>query len=115
MNERAKAYWDRLLNWWKNQAPAQKLRVGGFVVLGLAVLVTGWTLVTSPDWQPLYTNLDPRTAGQITNQLSQMKIPYELTNGGATILVPKKTSTRCGWIWPIRISHPAARWACRSR
>ncbi|MCY0864316.1 MAG: flagellar basal-body MS-ring/collar protein FliF [Sulfobacillus sp.] len=90
MNERAKAYWDRLLNWWKNQAPAQKLRVGGLVVLGLAVLVTGWTLVTSPDWQPLYTNLDPRTAGQITNQLSQMKIPYELTNGGATILVPKK-------------------------
>lgn len=55
-------------------------------VVVAAVLVS---MVTSPNWQPLYTNLTPSEAGQITNQLAQMKVPYELSQGGRTVLVPR--------------------------
>ena len=90
MNDRAKDYVARFSQWWKSQSSSKKLRLGGLLVLAMALIVVGWTYLASPNWQPLYTNLNARTAGQITTQLTQMKIPYQLTNGGATVLVPKK-------------------------
>lgn len=90
MNDRVQAYFTRLKEWWSGLSSSKKLRLGGLVVLGVALVVGGLALVSNPDWQPLYTNLSARTAGQITTQLTTMKIPYELNNGGTTILVPKK-------------------------
>ncbi|NMP23547.1 flagellar basal-body MS-ring/collar protein FliF [Sulfobacillus harzensis] len=90
MNDRAQAFLSRLREWWKSQPSSKKFRLGGLAALGIALLVAGWAVVTSPDWQPLYTNLNARTAGQITAQLNTMKIPYQLTQGGSTVEVPKK-------------------------
>jgi flagellar M-ring protein FliF len=89
-NESVRGYLTRFTQWWNAQSSSQKLRLGGLVVLALAVLVAGWTFITSPNWQPLYTNLSARTAGQITSELTTLKVPYELTNGGTTVEVPKK-------------------------
>lgn len=90
MNEGAQQILTRLRQWWATQSSSKRLRLGGLAALALAVIVAGWSFVTSPNWQPLYTNLSARTAGQITTQLTQMKIPYQLTNGGGTIKVPEK-------------------------
>lgn len=90
MNDRAQASLNRLREWWTAQPQSKKLRLGGLVVLGLALMVAGLAVIASPSWQPLYTNLNARTAGQITAQLNTMKIPYQLTRGGSTVEVPKK-------------------------
>lgn len=90
MNESVRGYLTRFSQWWSTQSSSQRLRLGGLVVLALAVLVAGWSFITSPNWQPLYTNLSARTAGQITSELTTLKVPYELTNGGTTVEVPKK-------------------------
>ncbi len=90
MNEGVQQILTRVRQWWASQSSSKKLRLGGLAVLAIAVIAAGWTFVTSPNWQPLYTNLSARTAGQITTQLTQMKIPYQLTNGGSTIKVPEK-------------------------
>ncbi|PSR27098.1 MAG: flagellar M-ring protein FliF [Sulfobacillus thermosulfidooxidans] len=90
MNQRVKQYSQQALQWWKQQTLTQRLRLGVVVALVLSVLLVAVHWVTSPDWQPLYTNLSPRSAGQITTQLTQMKIPYELADQGRTVLVPKK-------------------------
>ena len=43
---------------------------------------------SKPSYQPLFTNLQASDAGAITQQLASQKIPYQLTNGGSTVLVP---------------------------
>lgn len=90
MNEWIGQYRTKLTDWWKALSAVQRLRYAGAAVLLVALAVTGWHFVASPDWKPLYTNLSPKTAGQITSQLTQMKVPYQLTNQGATILVPAR-------------------------
>lgn len=89
MNDQVQAYLTRLRQWWAGQSATRRLRLAGLIVLAMAVVVGGWAFITSPNWQPLYTNLNARTAGQITAQLNTMKIPYQLTNGGSTVEVPK--------------------------
>lgn len=90
MNERILAWKNRIVDWWKAQSIAARLRWAGLLAFALTLIVVGVGMLTSPNWQPLYTSLNPRTAGQITSQLTQMKVPYELANQGRTILVPKK-------------------------
>jgi len=43
---------------------------------------------SQPNYQPLFTNLQPADAGAVTAQLTTAKVPFELSNGGTTVLVP---------------------------
>ncbi|CAB1128009.1 Flagellar M-ring protein [Candidatus Hydrogenisulfobacillus filiaventi] len=90
MNRNVAAWWGRLKAWWEPKSLTQKLKLGGVAALALALLAVGGRILWGPHWTPLYTNLSPAVAGQITAQLTQMKVPYELTDGGRTILVPAK-------------------------
>ena len=73
MNERIERSRQWAVNWWKTSTTSQKLKIGVVLTLFLAVIGVAWGLISNPDYQPLYTNLDPRSAGQITAQLTQMK------------------------------------------
>jgi flagellar M-ring protein FliF len=42
------------------------------------------------DYQVLYTNLSPEDAGSIVSQLREQRVPYELSGGGSTVLVPSE-------------------------
>ena len=61
-------------------------------VLGLVGVIVAASLFmgaeSKPSYQPLFTNLQSSDAGAITQQLSSQKIPYQLADGGSTILVP---------------------------
>ena len=67
---------------------------GQKAMVGLAVvaLIVGGTefmhFESKPNYQPLFTNLQASDSGAVTAQLATAKIPYQLSNGGATILVP---------------------------
>ncbi len=67
---------------------------GQKVMVGLAVvgLIVGGTefmhFESKPNYQPLFTNLQASDSGAVTAQLTTAKIPYELSDGGATVLVP---------------------------
>lgn len=62
------------------------------VVIGVAVLVLGGVALVSwlakPSYSPLFSSLAPADANAIVTQLKSDNIPYELTSGGSTILVP---------------------------
>ena len=58
----------------------------GFVV-GFIFLMN-WA--GSPEFHPLYTNLDANDAGVILNHLKDQKIPYRLSANGSTILIPQE-------------------------
>jgi flagellar M-ring protein FliF len=55
------------------------------VIVG-AVLFMG--AESKPSYQTLFTNLQESDAGAITQQLASQKIPYQLADGGSTIMVP---------------------------
>jgi flagellar M-ring protein FliF len=61
-------------------------------VIGIAVLVLGTVALTSwlgkPTYSPLFSSLAPADASAIVSQLKTDNVPYQLANGGATILVP---------------------------
>ncbi|WP_019148389.1 flagellar basal-body MS-ring/collar protein FliF [Timonella senegalensis] len=61
-------------------------------LIGLALLVVAIVAVASwistPQMRALYSDLAPADASAIVEQLGANGVPYELTNGGATVLVP---------------------------
>ncbi|MCY0881056.1 MAG: flagellar basal-body MS-ring/collar protein FliF, partial [Firmicutes bacterium] len=85
-----KHYLDKVKTWWQSLSATQKWRYGGLSGLALATVIAGSDWLTNPDYTPLYTNLTAKTAGQITGQLTQLKMPYQLADQGQTVLVPKK-------------------------
>ncbi len=51
------------------------------------IAISGW--VGKVSFQPLYSDLEPSEAGEITKFLGDRGIPYELSSGGTTIKVPE--------------------------
>jgi flagellar M-ring protein FliF len=62
-------------------------------IIGLAVLVVGSIGLTAwlsqPTYSPLFTSLSASDAGSITQLLHTDNVPYELSDGGSTIMVPE--------------------------
>ncbi|SRR5579875_439023 len=68
--------------------PGQK----AVTIAALVALVVGVGLLVSftgrPTYAPLFTNLQPADAASITAKLTSDKVPYQLADGGSTIMVP---------------------------
>ncbi len=63
------------------------------VVIAFIALLAGGVLFTQwankPEMVPLYSNINSADAAAITTKLQSAKVPYELADGGGTILVPQ--------------------------
>jgi len=82
------ALWSLARLRWAQMAPAQRAWAA-FAALLLAGLLGGLTwYALRPDWRPLYIDLDPDDARQISQTLAQAQIPFEPSPDGAGILVP---------------------------
>lgn len=61
-------------------------------IIGIAVLVLGGLALSSwlarPTYSPLFAELSSSDASAIVDHLESAGVPYELTDGGSTILVP---------------------------
>ena len=58
---------------------------GVLVILGLLAVLSYWAL--SPAYQVLFSDLDPQDGSVIIAELDRMKIPYQLEDGGRSILI----------------------------
>ncbi|MFJ4037731.1 flagellar basal-body MS-ring/collar protein FliF [Microbacterium sp. NPDC090007] len=87
--------------------------VGGFsvaqrtiAVIGAALLVMGaialGSWLTKPQMSPLFTGLSAPDASAVVEQLKSAGVAYELTEGGATVLVPDAE------VYPQRLAAAAA-------
>ncbi|WP_127126480.1 flagellar basal-body MS-ring/collar protein FliF [Georgenia sp. SYP-B2076] len=78
---RLKAVWDQF------SLPQRTL-----VAIGLAVLVLGgaalYSWASKPTMSPVFTNLSAEDASAVVDQLQADGVPYELAEGGGTVLVP---------------------------
>jgi flagellar M-ring protein FliF len=62
--------------------------LGGAALLLAAFLTFQWA--SAPSYVPLFNNLAPADASAIVDQLESEGTPYELADGGATVLVPNE-------------------------
>src|SRR5689334_1137169 len=60
--------------------------VGVVALAGVVFAMTAWG--SHGDYKVLYANLSDKDGGAVIAQLSQMNVPYRLSEGGAAILVP---------------------------
>jgi flagellar M-ring protein FliF len=62
------------------------------VVGTLALLLAGFMVfrwASTPSYAPLYSNLSSSDASAVIDKLDSQGVPYKITNGGATVMVPK--------------------------
>lgn len=81
---------DKVKQRWQETSQNRKaliILVSAVILAGLVYL--GATL-TRPSYALLLGDLEPKDAGDIVAQLESQKVPYQLTNQGTTILVPKE-------------------------
>src|SRR3954452_12910912 len=89
MGDGIKAFARRTTGTFSDFTPAQKL-ISALLVVGLAVgglFFARWA--SAPSYSPLFSNLAPADASAIVEKLSAAGTPYELADGGGTIMVPK--------------------------
>lgn len=73
---------------WQALSRVQKgIAITASVAAVLALAFLGQKLFSTP-YAPLFTGLDPKEAGKITEELRKEKIPYHVTDQGKTIEVP---------------------------
>jgi flagellar M-ring protein FliF len=74
---------------WNERTPGARigLAVAAAAILALAAAAAWWVL--RDNYQPLFSDLDPRDASAITSELERMKVPYAIGEEGTTILVDK--------------------------
>jgi flagellar M-ring protein FliF len=69
----------------RGQQVVTVVAIVGVVVVGMIFM----SLSGRPTYAMLFTNLQPTDAAAITQQLATNHVPYELQDGGSTILVPQ--------------------------
>lgn len=79
---------DQSKNFWASRTGVQKaFLVGGVAVT--ALLLAGLVhLMATPDYQPLYKDLDPNDAQALAAQLDSQNIPHQISPDGKTVSVP---------------------------
>jgi flagellar M-ring protein FliF len=74
---------------WANLSRTQQVSVVGVVLITGAFLAFVVTAVQNPNYTMLYSGLSEPDASSVVARLKEQKVPYQLTNNGATINVPK--------------------------
>src|SRR5689334_19351339 len=66
----------------------------GIIVVAVLALVLGTVALgrwaAQPSWTPLFSGLSATDTSAIVDQLKSQSVPYQLTNGGNTIMVPQE-------------------------
>lgn len=80
---------DNLKQKWDGLALASRtsLIVGLLFIVAMMALLGWWAY--RPDYQVLFADLAPRDAAAMTAELDKLKTPYQLGDGGNSILVPR--------------------------
>lgn len=79
-----------ILEFWNRQTLQAKagLAIGLILIVVLTAGIGFWAY--RADYQVLFADLSPRDAASMTAELDRLKVPYQLSDGGNTILVPKE-------------------------
>lgn len=73
---------------WQRMSPTQRIVIGAGALTAVALTLGLLIWAQQPEYGQLYTGLSAEDAGAITGKLKETRVPYQLGDGGKTILVP---------------------------
>jgi flagellar M-ring protein FliF len=68
---------------------SQKIMLGSVTAAVIIVIVLLVNVLNRPSFAMLYSNLNPEDASKIVVKLKERNVPYQLEDGGKSVLVPK--------------------------
>lgn len=83
-----KAFIEQLVTVFRSMPNSKKATMGIVAALVLAGFVVMFLWANKVDYQILFTSLSSEDAGNIVEKLREKRIPYKLSEGGSTVLVP---------------------------
>ncbi|WP_040980105.1 flagellar basal-body MS-ring/collar protein FliF [Oceanobacillus jeddahense] len=89
MKEKLQKWRESTFTFWKSRSKGQKGSMIGGAILIVLLIASVIFFSSNTNYVPLYNNLSLQEAGQITGELDARSVPYELENGGTSILVPE--------------------------
>ncbi|OXM84665.1 flagellar basal-body MS-ring/collar protein FliF [Paenibacillus rigui] len=89
MNENVAQYWNRVTQYWNQFSKAQKITFIATVVLVILTLGIISYNFSKTEYALAYTDLQPSDAAAIKTYLDGAKIPYQLSEDGKSIGVPR--------------------------
>src|SRR5579884_557948 len=75
-------------NWWETSTASTRLIAGALAAILVIALVGAAMLASTPDYQDLFTNLDPQDAAAIAQKLDDAHVKYQMADNDSTIRVP---------------------------
>src|SRR5690625_3852372 len=94
MNEQLKKLNEQIKLLWEQSSKTRKILFFSGLGLVLITVILITIMTTSKNFVPLYTNLSQEEVGQIKEELDAQNVPYEITDAGTAIKVPKEQSER---------------------
>lgn len=79
---------DRVKLFWAGRSPQQRVYLGVGLAVTLGVAAFFMKMISTPEYKPLMSGLEPADAQVITAQLTAKKIPYLVGPDGTSITVP---------------------------
>src|SRR5438270_13470448 len=74
---------------WQQASTEARLGLATGLLLILVVIIYFSLSVLRPEYQTLFSDLDPQDAASVTTELDKMKVPYRVAGDGTTIQVDK--------------------------
>lgn len=92
--KRERKFVNGVIEFIRTMGPARIAAMGAVAAILVGVFAFIIFRVTAPQMTTLYKDLTLEDSGAIVNELETSGIPFELTHGGGTILVPKEQVAR---------------------
>jgi len=73
---------------WASRTGRQKMLLLGSAAVTVLILTVFVRLLSTPDYKPLYKDLDPSDAQALATQLDSQNIPHQISADGKTVSVP---------------------------
>ncbi|GBF11598.1 flagellar basal-body MS-ring/collar protein FliF [Tepidibacillus sp. HK-1] len=89
MNDFLMKYKTRFLNFWQPLEKKRKIMLISTAILLLSSLTIYTILATRTQYELAFRDLNEKQAGTIVKKLDEMGVPYQLSAGGTSILVPE--------------------------
>jgi flagellar M-ring protein FliF len=80
----------RMTDRWRTLGPGQRFLVGCVLSGAVLTVFLSVLVVRHVSYSTLFTNLEPEQGNLVVEKLRELKVPYRLTSGGRTVLVPEK-------------------------
>ncbi|MCK5145298.1 flagellar M-ring protein FliF [bacterium] len=81
---------DKILGFLRGMTLGQKMTISTTLIVGILGFVFLFRWATQPDYALLFSNLDLKEADQIVESLRAQNVPYKLSAGGSSVLIPSR-------------------------